>query len=180
MMYLSALLVDVGTDPDRPRPGRLWLRNLYRVHQRLCMAFPSAARKPDDPHFLKPFKPQDFGTSKPKQVHVARRTDAGFLFRIDPQAAASAPPEPEATETDLLHGGIVMYCSKWCPDCTRARAWLKARKLDYTEVDVNAVPGAAARVRQWADGNLVTPTFDIDGQIVVDFDESGLKRVLGL
>lgn len=81
-MYLSRLLIDVGTNPDRPRPGRLWLRNLYHVHQRLCMAFPSASRISDDPHFLKPFNPADFGE---KQVHVKRGADSGFLFRIDPQ-----------------------------------------------------------------------------------------------
>ena len=81
-MYLSILLINVGTDPDRPRPGRLWLRNLYHVHQRLCMAFPSASRVSDDVDFLKPIKPEDFGS---KQVHVARGTDAGFLFRIDPR-----------------------------------------------------------------------------------------------
>jgi CRISPR system Cascade subunit CasE len=81
-MYLSYLLIDAGEDPDRHRPGRLWLRNLYRVHQRLCMAFPSASRVSDDTDFLKPFKPEDFGL---KQVHVARGMDAGFLFRVDPQ-----------------------------------------------------------------------------------------------
>ena len=83
MMYLSYLLIDVGDNPDRPRPGRLWLRNLYHVHQRLCMAFPSESRKSDDEHFLKPFKPEDFGSN---HVHVSRGTDAGFLFRIDPQS----------------------------------------------------------------------------------------------
>lgn len=81
-MYLSYLLINVGENPDRPRPGRLWLRNLYRVHQRLCMGFPSAERKKQDEDFLKPFVPGDFGDG---QVHVARATEAGFLFRIDPQ-----------------------------------------------------------------------------------------------
>ena len=81
-MYLSFLLIDVGTNPDRPRPGRIWLRNRYRVHQRLCMAFPSATRAAGDPQFLKPFKPDDFAA---QQVHVARKADAGFLFRVDPQ-----------------------------------------------------------------------------------------------
>ncbi len=81
-MYLSTLLIDMGRDPDRPRPGRQWLRNLYRVHQRLCMAFPSSERKNDDPHFLKPFVPGDFAD---KQVHIERARDAGFLFRVDPQ-----------------------------------------------------------------------------------------------
>jgi CRISPR system Cascade subunit CasE len=98
-MYLSCLLIDVGDNPDRPRPGRLWLRNLYHVHQRLCMAFPSDPRKKRDPDFLAPYDPCDFpeqhhfadcciddiGDSDVlKQVHAARNKDAGFLFRIDP------------------------------------------------------------------------------------------------
>lgn len=84
-MYLSCLLINVGDNPDHPRPGRLWLRNLYRVHQRLCMAFPQALRKSEDVDFLQPFKPEDF-----QQVHVVRGSDAGFLFRVDPQPRGKA------------------------------------------------------------------------------------------
>lgn len=81
-MHLSCLLVDVGEDPDRPRPGRLWVRNLYRVHQRLCMAFPSRSKRSEDENFLGPFDPGDFN----KSVHVRRGADTGFLFRIDPMS----------------------------------------------------------------------------------------------
>ncbi len=87
MMFLSTLLINVGDNPDRPHPGRDWLRNLYRVHQRLCMAFPSRPRVDDDPEFLKPYDPAQFGDG---QVHVARGSDAGFLFRVDPQPGGSA------------------------------------------------------------------------------------------
>ena len=80
-MYRSCLLIDVGNNPDRPRPGRLWLRNRYHVHQRLCMAFPSASRKAEDADFLKPFNTEEFGNG---QVTVKRTMDAGFLFFIDP------------------------------------------------------------------------------------------------
>jgi len=86
-MYLSCLLVDTGVNPDRPRPGRLWLRNVYRVHQRLCMAFPSDVRRSGDPEFLAPFVPGDFAA---EDVHVARKENAGFLFRIDPQPPSGA------------------------------------------------------------------------------------------
>lgn len=86
-MYLSYLLIDIGDNPDRPRPGRLWVRNLYHVHQRLCMAFPSKDRKSKDSNFLKPFQPEDFGKN---QVHVTREAGAGFLFRIDPQPGSRA------------------------------------------------------------------------------------------
>ncbi|MGO8705959.1 MAG: type I-E CRISPR-associated protein Cas6/Cse3/CasE [Candidatus Brocadiia bacterium] len=80
-MYLSHLLIDVGANPDRPRPGRRWLRNVYRVHQRLCMAFPSKERKERDPEFLQPYVPGELG--KP-DVHEERTESSGFLFRIDP------------------------------------------------------------------------------------------------
>ena len=82
MMFLSTLLVDVGDNPDRPRPGRSWLHNVYRVHQRLCMAFPDFSRKIDDPEMVQPYCPDDFGDG---QVHVPRGNSAGFLFRVDPQ-----------------------------------------------------------------------------------------------
>jgi CRISPR system Cascade subunit CasE len=79
-MYLSCLLIDVGANPDRPRPARrLWLRNSYRVHQRLCMAFPSLTRAAADPDFLTPFVPDDFA-----DVKGERSESRGFLFRVDP------------------------------------------------------------------------------------------------
>lgn len=80
-MYRSFLLIDTGANPDRPRPGRFWLRNRYHVHQRLCMAFPSASRHAEDPRFLKPFKRKEFAEG---QVHVQRSGEAGFLYHIDP------------------------------------------------------------------------------------------------
>jgi len=99
-MHLSSLLIDVGDNPDRPRPGRLWLRNLYHVHQRLCMGFPSDPRKQSDPEFVAPYEPCDFpeqrhfaDKSKKKSeagphiltiVHAPRNQNSGFLFRVDP------------------------------------------------------------------------------------------------
>lgn len=99
-MFLSLLHINVGEDPDRPRPGRFWLRNLYHVHQRLCMAFPSDSRRKDDPQFLAPYRPADFPEQRHladqsaqkvdkavlKQVHAPRNADHGFLFRIEPHS----------------------------------------------------------------------------------------------
>jgi glutaredoxin len=99
------------------------------------------------------------------------------LRRIDPEAAASEPAAPKAV--DLPKGGIVMYCTKWCMDCRRARDWLQARGLEFTEVDIYAVPGALQQVRKWGNGSLITPTIDIDGEIVLDFDVERLEKILG-
>jgi hypothetical protein len=45
-------------------------------------------------------------------------------------------------------------------------------------VDITTTPGAAQQVQRWAGGNRTTPTFDIDGTIVVDFDLPRLRQVL--
>jgi glutaredoxin len=102
------------------------------------------------------------------------------LRRIDPQAAANEPKQAPVKAAPLPSGGIVMYCTTWCPDCKRARKWLADNNLAYTEVNITKTPGADQQVRQWANGNVTTPTFDIDGTIVVDFDEEKLKKVLKL
>ena len=101
------------------------------------------------------------------------------LRAIDPEVRHR--PEPQApAPVPLPHGGIVMYCTKWCSDCKDARAWLAKHKLPYTEVDITYTAGAAQQVERWANGNRTTPTFDIDGTIVVDFDLPRLREVLGL
>jgi glutaredoxin len=103
------------------------------------------------------------------------------LRRIDPEAAARAAkvePEPEGLPT----GGVVMYCTSWCPACRRARRFLEERGVTYTEVDINKVPDARPRLRELTGGTLTTPTFDIDGAIIVDFkreQQDRLKEIFG-
>ena len=116
----------------------------------------------------------DIGTQPDNQVLLRE------LRRIDPQAAAREPKEAAVKAVPLPHGGIVMYCTAWCPDCKRARKWLAENNLPYTEVNITNTPGADAQVRQWAKGNATTPTFEIDGTIVVDFNEARLREVLKL
>jgi glutaredoxin len=81
-------------------------------------------------------------------------------------------------DEEAPHGGVVMYCTPWCPDCRLARAWLKEQNIPYTEVDISTNLTAARQVRAWGQGFQVTPTFDIDGKIILDFDESELRKIL--
>lgn len=104
------------------------------------------------------------------------------LAALEPQAAgkiaaltSSALPEAKAD--------VVLYCTPWCPDCRRAREYLRRQGVAYVEVDISRDRAAAARVRGWANGNETTPTFDIGGTIIVDYDEArvaeALKRLKG-
>jgi glutaredoxin len=101
------------------------------------------------------------------------------LREIDPEAAAREP-KPTSLPVPLPHGGVVMYCTPWCPDCKDARPWLKEKGIQYTEVDIYSTPGAEEQVRKLNQGKLITPTFDIDSVIVSDFDQASLARVLKL
>ena len=100
-----------------------------------------------------------------------------LIQQFDPQVAAAFPQTNE-DEIELPHGGIVMYCTSWCPDCKIARAWFESHNLPYREIDISHNDRAAAQVQAWAGGNEVTPTFDIDGTILVDLDLDRLREVL--
>lgn len=99
------------------------------------------------------------------------------LRKISPEAAKVQQQE-QPVSTGLPHGGVVMYCTSWCPDCRKARTWFEKHHIPYTEVNIDKTPGATAQVRKWANGNRTTPTFDIDGEIVVDFQIKRLEELL--
>jgi thioredoxin reductase (NADPH) len=90
-----------------------------------------------------------------------------FKKKAEPQT-----PKPEAD--------VVLYCTQWCPGCRSARAFLKENNIEYVELDISKDRAAAARVRGWADGNETTPTFNIRGTIVVDWDRRKVEQALGL
>jgi glutaredoxin len=119
-------------------------------------------------------------------VHdIDEQPDNNELFRVlgkvDPAAGAWAAAHPlGATEAPAPQADVVMYCTAWCPGCRQARAFLAEHNISFVEIDITRNPKAAARVRGWANGNETTPTFDIKGQIIVDYDLVKLKTALGI
>ena len=73
---------------------------------------------------------------------------------------------------------VIMYTTSWCPDCRAAKRYLDQRGVTYAEINIEETPGAAEQVEQWSGGYRTVPTFNIDGQIVVDFNRPALDRVL--
>ena len=98
------------------------------------------------------------------------------LRKIDPEAAARvATIEPQPTETSTE--GVILYCTSWCPACRRARRFLEERGVAYTEIDINKAPEARDRLRELTGGTLTTPTFDINGEIIVDFRRDQVEQL---
>jgi glutaredoxin len=91
-----------------------------------------------------------------------------------------APKPLEKPEDELPSSGVVMYCSQWCPECKRARSWLAKHNVEFEEVNLYASEKAMDVVRGWNRGRLATPTFNINGKVVVGFKEAKLSKILNV
>ena len=93
---------------------------------------------------------------------------------VEEVAAAEAPPQAAADHQVLL------YCRPGCIDCRLARRFLDRSGVAYTEINIRTTPGAEDKVRAWTGGPIISPVFDIDGEIVIDFRRGELIKILGL
>jgi glutaredoxin len=60
---------------------------------------------------------------------------------------------------------LTLYSASWCRDCREAKRFLDLHQIDYTEVDIEATPGAADEVLRNV-GKRAIPQFVIDGEWV--------------
>jgi mycoredoxin len=56
---------------------------------------------------------------------------------------------------------VTMYTTTWCPDCHRARSFLKQRGVAYREVNIEDDPSAEAIVIQANQGKRKVPTLKV-------------------
>jgi len=101
------------------------------------------------------------------------------LTELEPEGTAAWEAAQPAAQP-MPTADVILYCTPWCPGCRRARAYLDEHGVQYVEVDITRDRAAAERVRGWADGNETTPTFNVKGTIVVDWDQAKLAQALGL
>jgi glutaredoxin len=109
---------------------------------------------------------------------VLRKLEPDAIIREDVEGVKPAPA-PQAAAVSKPKS-VMLYCRPGCIDCRLARRFLERYGVPYTEINVRATPGAEARVRQWTGGDLISPVFDIDGQIIIDFKRAELMEALGL
>ena len=97
------------------------------------------------------------------------------IRRIQPD---QHPVKSSAAKEELKLEGVVLFCNKWCPGCRKARLWLENNRIPYTEYDVTRNQTAARQVKEWTGGNLTTPTFYINGEVVIDWKIEEVSRLL--
>ena len=72
---------------------------------------------------------------------------------------------------------IILYKTSVCPWCHKTEELLKKHKIRYKAINVGENPKAANEMIEKS-GQLGVPVIDIDGKIVVGFDEPKLRKLL--
>jgi glutaredoxin len=60
---------------------------------------------------------------------------------------------------------VTVYSAPWCHDCREAKSWLNKHNIDFKEIDIEEVPGAADEVIKNT-GKRAIPQFVINGEWV--------------
>ncbi|MBN2454563.1 glutathione S-transferase N-terminal domain-containing protein [Candidatus Woesearchaeota archaeon] len=74
---------------------------------------------------------------------------------------------------------VKVYSTPTCPWCTRVKDFLKENKVEFEDVNV-ATDHKAAQEMVQRSGQMGVPVTDVDGELIVGFDEESLKKALKL
>ena len=77
---------------------------------------------------------------------------------------------------------VTVYGAYWCPDCRRAKSFLKERGVDFREVDIEKDPSGEAIVIKANNGNRTVPTLEVGGRYFAcsPFDAQQLAAELNM
>ncbi|MEN2777161.1 glutaredoxin family protein [Acetivibrio clariflavus] len=72
---------------------------------------------------------------------------------------------------------VKVYSTPTCPWCTKAKEYLKSKNVDFEDIDVSKDLNAAAEMIRKS-GQRGVPVLDIDGNIIVGFDQRAIDRLI--
>lgn len=75
---------------------------------------------------------------------------------------------------------VKLYGADWCPDCLRAKAYLKENNISYEFVDVDLDKEATAKVEAINNGKRIIPTVLVNEKSYTNPDNPTLASVLGI
>lgn len=74
---------------------------------------------------------------------------------------------------------VLIYTTPTCIWCAKTKEFFRQHHVSFKESDVASDRRAAHEMIQKS-GQMGVPVVDIDGSIVVGFDESRLRKLLGI
>ena len=103
----------------------------------------------------------------------------------DGRKPASIAGGAAAPSDESARGGgksVIMYATKWCGVCKRAKRYFAEKNIALVEKDIEKDPGAREEMTAKAKAQGVAaggvPVFDIGGKIVKGFSEARIAQLL--
>jgi glutaredoxin 3 len=72
---------------------------------------------------------------------------------------------------------VKVYSTESCPWCHRVKDFLKEKKIEFEEVDVSKDQEAYQEIYKKS-GQMGVPQIEIDGEIIVGFDQEKIEKAL--
>ena len=74
---------------------------------------------------------------------------------------------------------VIVYSTPACPYCALTKEFLEKNNISFEDLNIASNPQARDDMIKKS-GQLGVPVIDIDGEIIVGFNEAKLKELLGL
>ena len=72
---------------------------------------------------------------------------------------------------------VKVYSTPACPYCVTLKNFLKEHNIQFEDIDVSQSESAQKEMIEKS-GQMGVPVVDIDGQIIVGFDQDRIKQLL--
>lgn len=134
--------------------------------------------------------PEQLGAAEYLYVADVRKTGpdgrypVSVVSRYSFERKAAQLGQASAVQAQVADGGsqVTVYGTSWCGVCAKTRAYLRDHGVAFLDKDVEKDPKAAADLSALAQraGLRVqgVPVIDVDGQVLMGFDEAALTAAL--
>jgi glutaredoxin 3 len=81
-------------------------------------------------------------------------------------------------EGDFM-ASVKVYSSSTCPHCQHAKKFLQNNNVDFEDFDVTSNREKLEEIMEKS-GQMGVPVIDVNGKIIIGFDETELRKALNL
>jgi len=74
---------------------------------------------------------------------------------------------------------VLVYSTPTCSHCIGTKEFLKANNIIFEDIDVSANTEKGEEMVERS-GQMGVPVIDIDGKLIIGFDQQAIKEALGI
>ena len=108
---------------------------------------------------------------------VSRRIEGVESARFYTRIFCGGDSSPHKSDKKRVSHRVVVYSGPGCPACGTAKAYLRKRGVNFRTIDIASDQRAAEKLVKRS-GQMAVPQIDIDGHLVVGFDQAKIDRLL--